>query len=105
MKILQLNREYLARLGIQTSQLVENHSIETKNLINYILLSLNVLLGFLYLCYDAKNIEEYVICIFWITTSVSVLFDYILYVENIESLFKCLENFESLIQKSKLNTQ
>lgn len=104
MKILQLNREYLARLGIEPSPLPKNHSItNTKNLLVCILLNLNILLGYLFLCYDANSIEEYVNCFFWTITSIAVLFDYILYVYDVKSLLKFIENFENLIEKSKLN--
>lgn len=103
MKILQSSQEYLARVGIEPSQLAKKQSINKKQLIVFILLSLNLLLGGLYLCYETKNIKEFVDSFFWTTSCAVVLFDYIIYAYTVEGIFEFIENFENLILTSELN--
>lgn len=101
MKILQSNRESLAKLGITSSQSVQKYPVNVKNLVCIVWFGLMTISEAMFLITEANTLKEFVAVLNASLTLVVEYIEFLLHVWKMGKLFEFIVNFENLISKSE----
>lgn len=101
MKLFRLTRKYLSALGIDPSQADRKSAFNFKNLSliigNAVLCTTNILFSY----QEVDDFQVYMNIMYSSFTGLITQTEYLLHVWKMDKIFKFIENFETLIQKSK----
>lgn len=97
LKLFQTTQKNLAEFGFK-----KNHSIlNAQHVRNTFTSSLTITLQFLYVYYEAKSVEEYMLCIFMILMTTGILMNHLITILKTKLLFNLIDDFQNLANESE----
>lgn len=103
MKIFQSIQQYFKILEITQIHANEQSTLNFRHLIILGLLSTSIFELNIYLNSVAETFEEYTECLYGLFTMTMFAAEYGIHIWRMKKIFKFIENFEQLIESSKLN--
>lgn len=103
MKIFQSIQKYLAMLGICSPHIDQKYSINAKNLIALLSLSIPIFAGDVPQFYLAESFDDYTNTFYATLTMLVNTFDFSIHISVAGRIYKFIENFERIIQTSGCN--